>query len=234
MTSGCRAVFFDAGYTLLCMHPDQQTLFLDVCAELGVEIEPGRLTSAIESASALLGPREPPPMATPVTDADVDRFWTAYNRSVLSGCAARSSDIERAEVVYKRFAQRLEWRVYDDVRPVLHALQERGIALGVISNWTGDLEHVLRGIDLHSPFAVIVDSGVLGHEKPHAPIFLEALRLANIDPHEGLHVGDSPEADVEGALASGMKALLLDRQGRYPDYTRAPRVTSLHELLDFV
>jgi len=126
---------------------------------------------------------------------------------------------------------RLGWRVYDEVRPLIVELHARGIALGIISNWTGDLSDVLRSVDLHREFDAIIDSALFGFEKPHPAIFREASRRLGVRPTDSLHVGDSPVHDVEGALAFGMRAALLDRHDNFPDYDRAPRVRRLDEIL---
>lgn len=231
MTRDYRAVFFDAGYTLLCMEPDQETNFVGACAAESVFIDRSKLRAAIAGAASLLGPRAPNTQARPTTQADHDEFWIAYNRAVLERCARDPRDAARADAVYRRFVARLGWRVYDDVMPVLADLRERGVMLGVISNWTGDLEPTMRDVGLLQHFDFVIDSGVLGHEKPHPPIFAEALRLANVAPRQALHVGDSPDADVEGALALGMSAVLVDRENKYPTFDRAPRVRDLRELL---
>src|SRR5262249_6369370 len=56
-----------------------------------------------------------------------------------------------------------------------------------------------------------------------------------VDPAEGLHVGDQPRSDVAGALATGMRAALLDRYGRHdPAAVGVPVVRDLGELVDFV
>jgi putative hydrolase of the HAD superfamily len=229
-----RAVFFDAGYTLLCMEPDQKTIFLRSCAELGVEIDRSRLREAIERASTMLQPRTPAAEKQPYSADAVDRFWTDYHRVLLSHCAVRPQDAERAEDVYRRFAQLLTWRVYDEVRPVLSALRARGVKLGIISNWTGDLEDVLRSVELHHHFDFVLDSAHLGWEKPHPEIFLEAVRRANVSPDEALHVGDSPDHDVDGALAAGLRAALVDRSDAHPEFDRAPRMATLEPILELV
>ena len=117
---------------------------------------------------------------------------------------------------------------------MLTALRAQGKRLGIISNWTGDLEDVLRKIDLHHAFDFILDSARLGYEKPHAEIFDEAVRRADVARSAALHVGDSPEHDVDGALACGLHAVLLDRHERHPGFLRAPRVTNLNGLLEHV
>ena len=226
-----RAVFFDAGYTLLCMEPDQKTNFLRSCADLGIEIDHSRLRGAIRQASAMLAPRTPAAEKQAFSQAAVDDFWTEYHRVLLAGCAVDPDDAARGEDVYRRFTAHLSWRVYDEVRPVLHDLRARGVILGVISNWTGDLEEVLRSVELRHSFDFVLDSAHLGWEKPHPEIFLEALRRAEVAPEHALHVGDSPGHDVDGALAAGLRAALLDRDASHPEFDRAPRVTSLDELL---
>jgi len=224
------AVFFDAGYTLLCMDPPQEILFLQVCSDLGIAIDDTRLASAVRDANVMLAPRTPASTHRPYSSERVDMFWIEYHRLVLKGCAVDTAAIDRSEAVYRSFSKRLGWRVYADVRPLLADLRSRGIKLGVISNWTGDLEDVLRRIDLHSSFDVIIDSARFGHEKPHPEIFAEALRRAGVLPSAALHVGDSIEHDVDGALSFGLRPVLIDRAGRYAAFDRAPRVVDLSEI----
>lgn len=226
-----RAVFFDAGYTLLCMEPSQETLFLRVCDELAIQIDITRLGDAVKNANAMLAPRAPAHVPKPYSQERVDRFWIAYHREVLAHCATTSGASDRAEAVYRRFALALGWRIYDDVRPLLEKLRTRRIALGVISNWTGDLEDVLHRIGLHAPFDIILDSARFGHEKPHPEIFAEAVRRAGVAPDKAVHVGDSIEHDVDGALRSGLRPILLDRANKHVAFDRAPRVTALGDIV---
>jgi len=225
-----RAVFFDAGYTLLCMDPPQETLFLRVCSELGVDIDDARLADAVRRANEMLAPKTPAAVRQPYSQERVDRFWIEYHRAVLTGCAVDTDAADRAEDVYRRFTDALGWRVYDDVRPLLAHLRDRGVTIGVISNWTGDLEDVLRRIDLHTPFDVIIDSARLGHEKPHPEIFAAAVRLAGVEPSRAMHVGDSIEHDIEGALGFGLRPVLVDRLDRHATFDRAPRVKDLSQI----
>ena len=68
-----------------------------------------------------------------------------------------------------------------------------------------------------------VGSRAHGKAKPHETIFRAALALLEVEPEEAAMVGDSLEDDVEGARALGMRALLVDREGRYPDVPDALR-----------
>ncbi len=232
MEGDVRAVFFDAGYTLLCMQPDQQTIFVRACDYLEISVNRSQLETAIDKANAALSPRVPAKARLPFCQSKVDRFWTDYHRAVLAACAVRSSDVDRARELYHRFTALIEWRIYDEVRPLLAALQERNIVLGVISNWTGDLEEVLRRMELREAFDFVLDSARLGHEKPHPEIFQEALRRSGVSAAHALHVGDSPKHDVAGALNSGLRAVLLDRHARHINFSGVPRVSTLDQLLD--
>ena len=74
----------------------------------------------------------------------------------------------------------------------------------------------------------MLTSHVHGKTKPHRTIFRAMLERLAVEPAEAVMVGDTIEDDVEGALAVGMRAVLLDREGRFPDY--AGRLDDLREL----
>jgi putative hydrolase of the HAD superfamily len=62
-----------------------------------------------------------------------------------------------------------------------------------------------------------VSSGAHGKTKPHPAIFLAALEQLGVTAEEAAMVGDSPEDDVDGAKALGMRAFLIDRDDRFPE-----------------
>jgi putative hydrolase of the HAD superfamily len=70
----------------------------------------------------------------------------------------------------------------------------------------------------HSPaVGCAVCSRAFGRTKPHPEIFQRALALLETEPEDAAMIGDSYEDDIEGARALGMKAFLLDRDGRRLD-----------------
>jgi putative hydrolase of the HAD superfamily len=103
---------------------------------------------------------------------------------------------------------------YPDAAPALRELRGRGLALVVASNWDCSLHDVLSGAGLARLLDGVVTSAEVGARKPDRAIFDAALRAAGCDPADALHVGDSLAADVEGARAAGIRAVLLDRDGR--------------------
>lgn len=101
--------------------------------------------------------------------------------------------------------------------------------LAVISNADGKLAAVLERCGIAACFASVIDSGVVGCEKPDAAIFQAALRSMNAEPEQSLYVGDVYSVDYLGATRAGMQAMLFDVAGAYRGVS-LPRVESLEEL----
>lgn len=73
-----------------------------------------------------------------------------------------------------------------------------------------DLTAVLAGMPLVSGVVTSQDARAY---KPNPLIFAEALRRTGVDASRAVHIGDSWESDVQGALAAGVRPILLDRVG---------------------
>jgi FMN phosphatase YigB (HAD superfamily) len=119
-----------------------------------------------------------------------------------------------------------------DVRPGTREFLKRiGLRypLAVISNADGKLAAVLERCGIADCFASIIDSGVIGCEKPAAAIFTAALRSMNAEPGQSLYIGDVYSVDYLGAIRAGMQAMLFDICGAYRG-NGLPRVESLEEL----
>jgi HAD superfamily hydrolase (TIGR01549 family) len=91
-------------------------------------------------------------------------------------------------------------------RPILEGLR-REVRLGVVSNFYGNLAHVLRAEGLLGLFSVVMDSRACGLEKPDRRIFEAACRALEVSPRETAHVGDSLPRDVRGARDAGLIAI---------------------------
>jgi putative hydrolase of the HAD superfamily len=63
---------------------------------------------------------------------------------------------------------------------------------------------------------VILISGDIGISKPNSKIFLEACRMAEVDPSECWHIGDNFEADFQGCMSVGMNGVWLAGNGSDP------------------
>jgi putative hydrolase of the HAD superfamily len=105
----------------------------------------------------------------------------------------------------------LRFRPYPEVPAVLGALRAGGVRLVVVSNWDVSLHEALAATGLAPLVDGAVSSAEAGAAKPAPAIFERALELAGVRAAEALHVGDSADADVAGAEAAGLRALLVDR-----------------------
>ena len=110
----------------------------------------------------------------------------------------------------------LEFHEFGDAAPALRDLRAAGHGLVVVSNWDCALPDWLGGVGLLELVDGVVTSAEVGVAKPDARVFRRALELANARPEEAVHVGDSPDNDVEGARAAGIRAVLLRRNGEPP------------------
>lgn len=93
-------------------------------------------------------------------------------------------------------------------RPMIERLARR-YRLGVVSNFTGNLEPCLAELGLRPFFDVVADSGVLGIAKPAVEIFTHALAALGVAPEGAWMVGDNLEADLRPAQRLGMRTCWL-------------------------
>ena len=128
-------------------------------------------------------------------------------------CAAVLSRELGREVDAETMMAAIRFRAYPDAAPALAALRDRGLALVCVSNWDVSLGDVLDRCGLGEALDGVVTSAAAGAAKPDPAIFAIALERAGCEPGEALHVGDTPDEDIDGARAAGIPALLIDRNG---------------------
>jgi putative hydrolase of the HAD superfamily len=107
------------------------------------------------------------------------------------------------------------WRLFPDVITCFDRLKDE--RLGIISN--GDSvqqRQKLTATGIIERFSVILISGDIGVSKPDLKIFLEACRMAEVDPSECWHIGDNFEADFQGCMSVGMNGVWLAGNGADP------------------
>jgi HAD superfamily hydrolase (TIGR01662 family) len=215
-----RAVLFDVDFTLARPGPELRPEGYVSCgARYGLELDPGRYEHARDAAFVDL-------QRHPELDHD-EEIWVAFTERIVLGMGGTPPVAHDVAVeLTSRWAQHTNFELYDDTLPTLRRLREHGVKIGLVSNSARDV----REFALHH--GLEIDAGISsfhhGKTKPHASIFRAVLDLLEVEPHEALMVGDSVDDDIEGAVAAGMHAVLLDRLGLRPEF--APRIGSLAEL----
>jgi putative hydrolase of the HAD superfamily len=222
-----KAVFFDVDFTLIYPGPTFQAGgYARFCAEQEVSIDIARFDEAVAAASFILDDVE-----EQVYDPGL---FVHYTATIIERMGGRGSGVVRAaERVYHEWATNHHFEIYEDVSPVLSELAARGFVLGAISNTHRSLGAFSTHFKLDGLLTATISSAEHGFMKPHRSIFEAALQKVQVEAADAVMVGDSLKADIEGALAAGMRGILLRRSGETPRaLPQGVRViTSLHELL---
>ncbi|MBI1797902.1 MAG: HAD family hydrolase [Candidatus Eisenbacteria bacterium] len=159
----------------------------------------------------------------------------AYFAGTLAAAGASDAAIEPAIArFFGRDRERGLWsRPMEGAREAIDALGAMGFRLAVVSNSDGRAERHLTHADMRRGVEFVVDSHVVGVEKPDPRIFAIALERLGVDPARALYVGDIRSVDETGALAAGMRFVLIDPLGDYAA-PGAPRIDDMHALAQWV
>jgi beta-phosphoglucomutase len=215
-----------------------------------------------DAGGTLIGFHEPEPLrdllvqvGMPATDEDVRRFHSRFidviraNRDDAQGLGVDEGEIDDwwrgifqdtwpgrpdlAEEMFRWFrADRFD-RVFSDVIPTLDMLRDRGMPMGVLSNFTTNLDHLLVRQGLGDYFDFVIVSARVGMAKPDPRIFDLAVSEAGRPRDRLLYVGDHVGDDIEGATRAGLHAVLVDR-GDHHSQAPCARIGSLLDLVPYI
>ncbi len=217
-----RAVYFDAVGTVLHPNPGAPAMYATAAARYGLPADPDAILTRFRAA--YLHEEETDARAGWVTDEEREiGRWRAIVRETLPGAPNECFD-----ELYYHFSLPEAWRVPPDLPGVLAVLKARKLVLGLASNYDRRLLMVLRGHPELEPLDQVVISSQIGVRKPGARFFERLADLSGCRPDEVLLVGDDYGNDYRGAIAYGMRAVLLDPKGRHPEVP--DRIASLAEL----
>jgi putative hydrolase of the HAD superfamily len=204
-----RAVLFDVDFTLVKPGPDLGPEgYQALGRRFGLELDPDRYAEARIAAVETVERH-------PELDHD-EEVWVLFTERIIRGMGGDSDRAYECAVEMTRaWENAANFELYEDTLPVLAALREHGLRIALVSNTGRDLDAFVSHHALDVDAAV--GSGAHGKTKPHPAIFRSALEALGVHPEEAAMVGDSPEDDVAGARALGMRAFLVDREGRFPE-----------------
>jgi HAD superfamily hydrolase (TIGR01549 family) len=222
-------ISLDFGGTLVYEEKEDHIVYHEILAELGFNIDLNQLKEACESSRSWIGRKK----------AETGRVWdesmwiehVSHMLSSLTLPNARKIALQVCEL----WPHIVTLKAYEDVKPTLAGLKQKGFRLIVISNVssTRNLRSYLTQVDLEGYFDVLVGSGSVGYEKPNPEIFKLASKLSNTPFEKMMHVGDSYKEDYLGAESVGIKVVLLDRKGIHKD-KECRKISQLTELFDFL
>lgn len=221
---------FDVGGTLLQLDYDQLARrYVQAGVEFGLALDFMQARAALEVLENEIPQRQ---RNRPVSleQDDGKSFWDEFYTDGFRRLGV-THDVSRAVTAIRECFQRGEFEaLYPDVMPTLAALHAHGSRLGILSNFSPNLENVLRQVGVHHYFSFFVVSALVGVEKPDPHIFDLTVRAANVPRQEIVYIGDSIHHDIEGAHKAGVAGILVDRLDQHPDFKGA-RVRDLRELV---
>src|SRR5258705_7009173 len=231
-----RAVFIDAGNTLLYEKPSRFEIYALAARRRGFDLSAERMTDLMRQAHREL-PRE------------IDgafRYSEGWFSSYIERIFHEGLDLSRSELpavrdeLFARFADPRSFHLFPGGLELLEALRRRGLAVGVISNWSQRLPGILAGLGVSDHLDFVLASAIERVEKPAPEIFARACARAGVEPSAAIHAGDDVDKDVRGARAAGLRAVRVDHAGgprggiADDPATGAPLVGSLWDLSDWI
>ena len=219
---------------LLCLDAGNTVVFLDhrrvarLCTSLGfdtdaatIERAEGRTKIALEEGRVLAPEWSRAHVAA-------SRSWAGFVGTMLHGAGLPPERM--AAVLDALWGEHLALNLWSLVPPGLVAALDRaraaGVRVAIVSNSEGHLDALLVRLGVRASIDLVVDSALVGVEKPDPRIFAIALDHFGVPASRALHLGDVYATDVLGARAAGVRVALVDPfehlSGRHPDVPRVP------------
>jgi putative hydrolase of the HAD superfamily len=224
-----KAVFLDIGNTLVREDPSRFEIYAQAARRHGVPVTENQMNRLMRKAHEEL-PREVGG-AFRYSDAwfkaYIERVYHDYLKIDRGVLPALSGDL------FARFSDPTTFRLFDGALELLDELRERGLRLGIVSNWSARLPKLLEALGIAKRVDFVVCSAIERVEKPDTAIFERALALSGVSPGRTLHAGDHLEKDVYGARRAGIRGVLVDH-ARVATHSGTPRVSSLADLRHLV
>ncbi len=225
--ASCNTIFLDMGSTLAKLNRGWQGVYHQVFQEAGHDFSFGDVEAAVSQSWSVVARQDA----------------TAEFKTTLEGSRQWQREVEervmeqlnihldhREDLFWKlvaAFDNPSTYELYPEVLETLAELRARDYRLAIISNWSWHLPALCDALGLSPYFEQIFTSARVGYAKPNPRIFQYALEKMEIRPNQGLHIGDSLLADVEGANSVGLASLWLVRPEEQPLYDeQALKLTS--------
>ncbi|SRR6266540_3120417 len=203
-----RAIIFDAGNTLLRMN---YPVIAEHLAGRGRRVSVEEVEEAELRARVRLDPHLAPGAST-----ESQSIAGYYLRFILDHLGiSDEAEIEGIDRWRREFNLPVGlWNRADPEAPAaLRRVKSAGLVTGVISNSNGSVRAILEETGLAAHLDFIIDSAVVGVEKPDPRIFQLGLLEGAVSPEEAVYVGDLYTVDVLGARGAGLDGVLLDPRG---------------------
>ncbi len=141
-----------------------------------------------------------------------EEWWDALDPLLARAYEHAGLDAKTAARLARRirsvYPNPARWRLFDDARPTLQELSRLGWTHYLLTNHVPELSEIVAHLGLAPHVARLFNSAQTGYEKPHPEAFAQVLRVLK-KPQSVWMVGDNYQADVLGANAMGLSAILV-------------------------
>lgn len=228
---------------LLCLDAGNTVVFLDharlarACAEAGFETTVDALVAAEGKAKVALDRSALHDCAWSQSHVTSALGWgRVVGTMVLNAGLPADRVPAMLDFLWPRHRERnFWWLVPDGLAVALDRMRALQVPVAVVSNSEGMLENLLADVGILHSIDLVLDSGVVGVEKPDPRLFELALRRFAVAPERALHLGDNFGTDVLGARAAGMRVALVDPfghlEGLHVDVPRVPGATQVAQAI---
>ncbi|HLC26135.1 MAG TPA: HAD-IA family hydrolase [bacterium] len=216
-----KTIFFDAGGTLIFIDYDY---IIEVLKRHGITLDQEDLMRGEYAGKFEVDRRI-------LVEKRRDGLWDDLFGIILRGAGVPDELVSRVmPELEKEVPAAGLWRwVRPETANLLRDLRSAGYTLGVISNSDGRVAQLLEGAGLAPYLDVIIDSAVVGVEKPDRRIFDLALQRVGISAQEALFTGDIYSVDILGAQSANVQGILFDPLRLY-DHVNCPRIHAIDEI----
>ena len=234
-----RAVLFDFDGTLGSYRPSHLELYARAASAHGIDVTVESVRGAVDAGWAPWETPEGVDHSAHSTDEasfaavrarlHIGRYLAAGVRAPEAALQAAADELVVAEAAPEHFA------LYADAVPALERVRAAGLRSYIVSNHIWRLPEVIEALGLWRAdggglIAEVMTSARVGYRKPHPAIFAAATAMAGEAASALLYVGDNVAHDVEGARGAGMRAVLIDRDGKHGELAGVDVIRSLMEV----
>jgi len=228
MNSSIRHVFFDLDHTLWDFDKNSALTFEKIFKLKHIHINLDEFLKVYEPINLKYWKlyRE-----EQVTKSDL-RYWRLREAFNLIDFFPEDELINELSVFYIDHLTTIN-HLFDGTTEILDYLR-KFYELHIITNGFSEAqERKLKNSKIDGYFNTVTNSEMVGVKKPNPKIFNFALRAAKAQPQESVMIGDSLEADIQGAENVGMETVLFDNRNTFVNYNRQ-KITNLLELKELL
>ena len=215
-----QVILFDLDGTLRHNRPDANHTLFDFAVAQGVPDSAELRRKAIHWAHYYWA-HSPELQEDVLTYREMDAaFWQHYvvRKLQVFGCNVKQAR-QLAPAVQSYMSdiyEPIDW-IPPAVPEVLQVLLTQGHTLGLLTNRSQPVNAYLEDVELARYFQLVLAAGEINTWKPDPGIFTHALKLLGVSAQQAIYVGDNYFADVIGAQQAGVRPVLYDPDGIFPE-----------------